>query len=62
MQRELCFWFSFVLLVSSISSFAFGLMDVHVKEGCTYQSIVSRINIPYIIGCEFGRPRWGEIK
>jgi len=30
--------------------------------GCKYTSLVSRINLGYIIGCELGRPRFEPYK
>lgn len=43
----------------SIVSFVFGVIAVHENQGfCTYQSIGSRLNIPYYLGCEISRERF----
>lgn len=42
-------------------SFAVGALissGVDSAASCEYRSIGSRINIPYIIGCELFRERW----
>lgn len=38
-----------------------GILIVNVK-GCEYTSLISRINLGYVIGCELGRPRFEPYK
>lgn len=54
-----------VLMVWSGFSFFCGVLDMHRQDGkvgCTYDSLGSRINIGYIVGCELSRPRFRVIK
>lgn len=55
-----CKWFIiFIYVVFFIGSFIVGIGN---NSNCTYDSIASRINIPYIIGCELARPRFKVAK
>jgi hypothetical protein len=38
-----------------------GIIMVNVT-GCKYTSLISRINLGYVIGCELGRPRFEPYK
>ena len=46
-----------MLLIMSLFSFVIGACG---GDGslCEYDSILSRINIPYVVGCELTRPRF----
>lgn len=45
--------------IFQIVGFGSGLIYVnHYKDICKYRSIVSRINVGYILGCEMGRNRF----
>ena len=48
------------LLIIFITSFLFGIACQSENKNCTYDSILSRINVGYILGCELSRPRWGK--
>ncbi len=43
------------------ASIPIGIIMVNVK-GCKYTSLISRINLGYVIGCELGRPRFEPYK
>jgi len=47
----LAFWIVFSILFGTGAA----LED---KSGCRYHSLISRVNIPYIISCELWRSRW----
>ena len=46
----------FVVYLLTLISFIIGLGDG--SNGCTYESIISRVAIPYMAGCELARPRF----
>jgi hypothetical protein len=49
----------FFLLAGASMVFIFGFMIGSMDSAdCNYPSIVSRINLGYVAGCELWRPRW----
>jgi len=49
-----------ILIIFFIISTAIFLrgIDNGYKNKCDYVNIISRITIPYVIGCELGKPRF----
>lgn len=40
--------------------FLIGAMQPENKQMCTYDSLASRLNLGYVLGCELWRPRWAK--
>lgn len=47
-----------IIICLFIVSFIMGIMLVKLERGCRYTTILSRINLGYVIGCELARPRF----
>jgi len=45
------------IIVTSLVSFLVGMSRGYDKK-CNYSSIATRINVAYILGCEFYKPRF----
>lgn len=47
-----------IIICLFILSFIIGCTSVKLERGCRYTTILSRINLGYVIGCELARPRF----
>jgi hypothetical protein len=49
-----------IIFFISLVSFLLGITNSKEAygNGCKYTTVLSRINVPYIIGCELSRPRF----
>jgi len=45
-----------------VTGFMVGAFESGKKDSCTYDSLISRLNIGYVSACELWRPRWEEPK
>lgn len=61
MNREIKIIIIGVGFFISAFSLMWGLIQGSVKS-CQYESIISRVNIPYVIGCELTEPRFERKK
>lgn len=52
-----------VTFLVGLIGFIVGITNFYrLSEGCRYQSLISRINLPYIVGCELARPRFEPLQ
>lgn len=49
-----------ILCVTFGIGFLVGTFNANDKSYCTYDSVATRMNIGYVIGCEIYRPRWAK--
>jgi len=57
-KSELFVYFCTSLAAISFASLLFGIITGANSSKCKYESIASRINIPYVVGCELFEPRF----
>jgi len=49
-------------IFTALFGFLIGIAAAHSPDGCKYTSILSRINLGYVVGCELSRPRFEPYK
>jgi hypothetical protein len=49
-------------IIFTMLSFVIGIGTVGSPDSCKYTTILSKINLGYVIGCELGRTRFEPYK
>jgi len=54
--------YTIAAIIFTMLSFLIGIVTVGSPDCCVFTTILSRINLGYVIGCELGRPRFEPYK